>query len=255
MGFWFGISWKFSRCARWILCARGWQVQHARFVEFTREEVNCFSPHTFTLRPVHREQLDQWYLACKLELVRTKLLISKQPHRHVKHIQTLTYSFTSFEEMTHKKWNTFCFTYKVNIKYTHTLSVNLPHSPYLWQFPSTSRLPHERSSIFPLQTSEIHENVGCHQQESMLPYKLIIRTYIFLTPASVQREFCRQSPCSCERRCTKHARCLGHTLQTNTTGMTQLLRFLLTVPLPEGMKGRNGAFMCHVSQLWLVCFW
>lgn len=88
--------------------------------------------------------------------------------------------------------------------HTHTLSVNLPHSPYLWQFPSTSRLPHERSSIFPLQTSEIHENVGCHQQESMLPYKLIIRTYIFLTPASVQREFCRQSPCSCERRCTKH---------------------------------------------------
>lgn len=82
--------------------------------------------------------------------------------------------------MLHKKWNTFCFTYKVNIKGTHTnlLSVYLPHSPYLWQFPSTSRLPHKRSSIFPLQTSKIHENVGCHQQESMLPYKIIIRTYI-----------------------------------------------------------------------------
>lgn len=154
--------------------------------------------------------------------------------------------------MTHKKWNTFCFTYKVNIKGTHTnLSVYLPHSPYLWQFPSTSRLPHKRSSIFPLQTSKIHENVGCHQQESMLPYKIIIRTYIPHT------RFCSKGILSTKSVFLRTAVYQTRTLprpHTNTTGTTQLLRFLLTVPLPEGMTGRNGAFMCHVSQLWLVLF-
>lgn len=96
----------------------------------------------------------------------------------------MTHTYKHWVSLFWKRWRT--KRYFLHIKFTQnagtqksSLSVYLPHSPYLTQFSSTSRLPHKRSSIFPLQTSKIHENVGSHLQESMLPYKIIIRTWLY----------------------------------------------------------------------------